>query len=75
MMHHRIIAALSLLLVSPVIGFSVNRRSNRQTVIGPSALFAEQNMQSAEIEDVTQTEATKATVRCPDCDLCDGSGR
>lgn len=45
--------------------------------MSPSVRFAEEAMQSEENGDLTQTEASSAnaTVRCPDCDLCDGSGR
>lgn len=75
-MMHRLIIALTLLTISSVSGFTLNSRCQR--IISPSALFAEDEVVQTESQAAPSTAAeavTKAAVRCPDCDLCDGSGR
>ena len=83
MMHrHRLTTAIALIALLSVSGFSSNPRSiKKQSIVSPSILLATQDgievaATTVDGESQTQTdEAPKAAVRCPDCDMCDGSGR
>ena len=42
----------------------------------PTILFADETDASeSSVEETASDEVPKAAVKCPDCDLCDGSGR
>ncbi|KAL3803998.1 hypothetical protein ACHAWO_001502 [Cyclotella atomus] len=72
---------LALLAMSSVSGFTIINSCRIPTVASSraSVLFAQDETREAESEEImpqTAGEAVaKEAVRCPDCDLCDGSGR
>lgn len=72
----RFITTIALLTISSISGFATTRcqrMSSHSTV-----LFAQDEMPTVESKDTPSTAgeaAQLAAVRCPDCDLCDGSGR
>ena len=73
-----------LLVLSSAAAFSVQQQPMQtNTQVGrtrrlqtPTILFADETDASEEssVETVSD-EVPKAAVKCPDCDLCDGSGR
>lgn len=82
MMHrHRLTSAVFLITLFTVSGFSSNPRSiHKQSIVSPFVLLATEEVEVAvtttdSASQTTTDEAPKAAVRCPDCDMCDGSGR
>jgi hypothetical protein len=82
MMNYRLITAIAL-VASSVSGFVINDKSyNKPAVINSVVRFAvedeAQKFQNSSGNDALQEAGEgvpTSAVRCPDCDLCDGSGR
>jgi hypothetical protein len=77
MMHQTI---LSLIIISSASAFVMLPTTCHQpAIVRPSVLFAEVDAAETPIGDSPETMGEvfnkQANVRCPDCDLCDGSGR
>ena len=70
------IAVLLVVLVSSVDAFSTQQHSSigktQSQLQTPTICFAE--VDESNSDDATNNEP-KVAVKCPDCDLCDGSGR
>lgn len=77
-MNSRIITSIAplLLILASAAAFSTHSPIQTQCAVGRSeqlqsfALFA-----AEEGSDQSEDETPKVAVKCPDCDLCDGSGR
>ena len=78
-MNRRLISSIAPLLavLASAAAFSVQPPNARRTVHLPAPVLfaAEEGVDSAEISSEAAEEPPKPAVKCPDCDLCDGSGR
>jgi hypothetical protein len=71
--------AKKIIILSVLLAFSSAFTSPLVTIraIGPSALFSseKENADQSKSSSSTTTATSSPVVRCPNCDLCDGSGR
>ena len=75
-----ILCLIACLMLAATRGFSpLSYSSTRSTVsdvfMQSRPLFMSESEQESDVEASAVNEAPKPAVKCPDCDLCDGSGR